>query len=49
VDTDLDAFHALRQDLLLEVAEQVAHHGGQLAVSREPGALRSAPGAAGRP
>jgi MscS family membrane protein len=49
VDTDLDAFHALRQDLLLEVAEQVAHHGGQLAVSGEPGAFRSAPGAAGRP
>ncbi len=35
VSTDLAAFHALRQDLLLEVAEQVAHHGGALAVSRE--------------
>lgn len=32
--TDLDAFHALRQDLLLEVAEQVALHGGALAVPR---------------
>ncbi|MEB3259262.1 MAG: mechanosensitive ion channel domain-containing protein, partial [Cyanobacteriota bacterium] len=40
LSTDLAAFHALRQDLLLEVAEQVARHGG---------ALRSAPGAAGRP
>ncbi|MFM1800625.1 MAG: hypothetical protein RLZZ117_2903 [Cyanobacteriota bacterium] len=49
VDTDLDLFHALRQDLLLEVAEQVARHGGALAASREPGTLRSAPGAAGPP
>ncbi len=38
VSTDLEAFHALRQDLLLEVAEQVARHGGDLPTPREPGA-----------
>ena len=46
---DLDAFHTLRQDLLLEVSEQVSRHGGSLAGHRETTALRSAPGGAGRP
>jgi len=46
---DLDAFHTLRQDLLLEVSEQVSRHGGALAGQRETTALRSAPGGAGRP
>ena len=47
--SDLDAFHTLRQDLLLEVGELVARHGGELVGPREAASLRSAPGAGGRP
>lgn len=50
VSRDLDAFHALRQDLLLELHDQVARHGAELAGPREgAAALRSAPGAGDRP
>jgi MscS family membrane protein len=49
VGSDLDAFHALRQDLLLEVSEQVSGQGGALAGAREASSLRSTPGGAGRP
>ncbi|MFN9629056.1 MAG: mechanosensitive ion channel family protein [Cyanobacteriota bacterium] len=50
-ESNLDAFQALRQDLLLEIGEQVTCHGGALAGPRESLAqpLKPAPGGGGRP
>jgi MscS family membrane protein len=45
----LEAFLALRQDLLLEVNAVVVRHGGALAGPLESASLRSAPGGGGRP
>ncbi|MEB3333979.1 MAG: mechanosensitive ion channel family protein [Cyanobacteriota bacterium] len=50
-ESELEGFQALRQDLLLEIGEQVVRHGGALAGLREPfpPALKSAPGGGGPP
>jgi MscS family membrane protein len=56
VSSDLDTFPTLRQDLLLELSDQLARQGGELAGPRDasPGqaaaaGVKSAPGGGGRP
>ena len=56
VSCDLDDFQSLRQDLLLEVSDQLARQGGELAGPRDsspfrtaPAGVKSAPGGGGRP
>ena len=46
---ELEEFHALRQDLLLEVNDTVLRQGGTLAPTMESSALKSAPAGGGRP
>jgi MscS family membrane protein len=42
LSSDPEAFHALRQELLLEVGDQLKRHGGRLAGGQETPRLRSA-------
>jgi hypothetical protein len=46
---DPEAFHALRQELLLEVGDELVRQGGRLAPGQESPRLRSAPDGADPP